>query len=91
MTYEEAIEKVHAIMKYCIDVGMNVDVILELNRVIIEALQKQESIKYLMKLNVEYIDKLANTESVNKKQTVKYIKEHLKSTTMSFMDWSDEE
>lgn len=42
MTYEEAIEKVHAIMKYCIDVGMNVDVILELNRVIIEALEKQE-------------------------------------------------
>lgn len=42
MTYEEAIEKVHVIMKYCIDVGMNVDVILELNRVIIEALERQE-------------------------------------------------
>lgn len=40
MTYEEVIEKVHAIMKYCIDVGMNVDVILELNRVIIDALEK---------------------------------------------------
>lgn len=48
-------------------------------------------IKYLMKLNVEYIDNLANTESVNKKQTVKYIKEYLKLTTRSFMDWSDEE
>ena len=56
----------------------------------IEALEKQESIEYVMKLHLAYINKIANTSDISKKKAIKYIKEHLKASTRRFVNWSDE-
>lgn len=55
-----------------------------------EALEKQEHIEYVMKLNLQYIDKIAHTKDISRKKSIKYIKEHLKASTRALVKWSDE-
>lgn len=57
----------------------------------IEALEKQESIEYVMKLNLQYIDKIAHTKDISRKKSIRYIKEHLIASTRALVKWSDEE
>ena len=50
----------------------------------------KEYFEYVMRLNITYIDKVANTKDISKKKAIKYIKEHLKASTRRFVNWSDE-
>lgn len=52
---------------------------------------KKDEIEYIIKLNLQYIDKIAKTKDISKKKAIKYIKEHLKASTRSIVGWSDNE
>ena len=97
MTREEAIETLLYRVKCpkgqhdVVRIVWDNDIVCQAIDAAVEALEKQESIEYVMKLHLAYINKIANTSDISKKKAIKYIREHLKASTRSFVKWSDEE
>lgn len=51
---------------------------------------RHNEIEYIIRLNLQYIDKIAHTKDISKKKAIRYIKEHLKASTRSFVKWGDD-